>query len=986
MKNLTLLICLLLYSLATFSTHISGGEVGYECIGPRTWKVTLTLYKDCGGIPLCSNSSCQQTMTARPNTTLNPAGCSATPNQVNFNVSLIKVQDIGLASIAVCGNSAKNGCTNMGAVQPGTNNPSTELYVFEGTLNLNLPSLNVANTCSYWDIYWEVCCRNAGIANIISSSSTGIRIGATINIFWQSGSGCKNSSPIFKNEPVAAACSGELASISLGAIDPDFDSLSFEIGPAYNNGGQSVIYQTPFSATYPFPLNSALPPHSNYPQPNGPFIVIDSAKGDISFRPINNNPNNLLGVINIIVKQWATNSNGVPILVGLTQREVQLQIFNCLSNYPPRFTTSPSLPFGQPKTNYVIASGDQLCFTITAKDSDVYPNIPRFDTTFITWNEGIVRPGKLSFVPTYTITSSLPRPREDSWQFCWQTDTSDERAKPYYFTVNALDNRCPNPGRVQTTFSILVSPKLEFRINQRNLGCGSHQILVYKHPSFRRLSSGSIKIAQKANDVNFLFGSRVVAPIDINPIQQPQDSVGQPRLMFIDSFRYESAGKYYIRFEYQIEGSSVLFTAMDSIEVNTADIFKPTILAKTDTNICEGNHVLLEVGFNKPAYKYQWVRNNSPIFNANQFNHIDSVTGVYSLLISDTLLGCTNFTNVIRVVVKPNPEVISTTPGVRCGGGNLLLKATPNSGTIRWYVNLTGGGVIATGEEINITNLNNTKTFYAEAFALGCKSPIRVPVLATIASLPIVDTIFGSSMALIPGTNYTYKVNALNDHNYLWTIENGVIIGSQTLDSVVVNWISPGQGKVSVNVTNINNCADSANLSVSIINPLPVVLSFTPTTAKTGDTISITGNYFNSTTQVMFGGVQARNFTVLSNTSIAAIVDTGATGDVMVTTPSGNASLAGFIFQKNTGLNESLLDNVVVFPNPVTDQLQIELNSVTSAIKIEVRDIAGKLILSDNIPSGSKTRMIDLNDLTPSVYLLHLSSSNSSKIIKLIKY
>jgi len=78
--------------------------------------------------------------------------------------------------------------------------------------------------------------------------------------------------------------------------------------------------------------------------------------------------------------------------------------------------------------------------------------------------------------------------------------------------------------------------------------------------------------------------------------------------------------------------------------------------------------------------------------------------------------------------------------------------------------------------------------------------------------------------------------------------------------------------------------------------PAPTIASFTPTTAGTGATITITGTNLTGATAVSFGGVAASLFTVNSSTSITAAVATGASGTVSVTTPGGIATLSGFSF------------------------------------------------------------------------------------------
>ena len=75
--------------------------------------------------------------------------------------------------------------------------------------------------------------------------------------------------------------------------------------------------------------------------------------------------------------------------------------------------------------------------------------------------------------------------------------------------------------------------------------------------------------------------------------------------------------------------------------------------------------------------------------------------------------------------------------------------------------------------------------------------------------------------------------------------------------------------------------------------PPPTITSFKIAACpNTIDTIKGTG--FIGATAVSFGGVAAKSFAVINDTTIAATVDSGASGKVTVTTPNGIASLAGF--------------------------------------------------------------------------------------------
>jgi hypothetical protein len=74
----------------------------------------------------------------------------------------------------------------------------------------------------------------------------------------------------------------------------------------------------------------------------------------------------------------------------------------------------------------------------------------------------------------------------------------------------------------------------------------------------------------------------------------------------------------------------------------------------------------------------------------------------------------------------------------------------------------------------------------------------------------------------------------------------------------------------------------------------PTISSFAPTTVFSGDSVTITGTNFTGATAVSFGGEDASWFEVANATTIKAVVGSGASGEVKVTTPMGSAKLGGF--------------------------------------------------------------------------------------------
>ena len=70
---------------------------------------------------------------------------------------------------------------------------------------------------------------------------------------------------------------------------------------------------------------------------------------------------------------------------------------------------------------------------------------------------------------------------------------------------------------------------------------------------------------------------------------------------------------------------------------------------------------------------------------------------------------------------------------------------------------------------------------------------------------------------------------------------------------------------------------------------IPAITSYTPTSGGEGTVVTITGTDFTGATEVKFGATDAASFSVDSLVQITAVVGTGSTGKVSVSTPGGTA-------------------------------------------------------------------------------------------------
>jgi len=78
--------------------------------------------------------------------------------------------------------------------------------------------------------------------------------------------------------------------------------------------------------------------------------------------------------------------------------------------------------------------------------------------------------------------------------------------------------------------------------------------------------------------------------------------------------------------------------------------------------------------------------------------------------------------------------------------------------------------------------------------------------------------------------------------------------------------------------------------------PPPVITSFTPNSSSPGSVVTIIGTNLSNAAAVSFGGTPAASFNVVNSTTISAVVLTGSSGVVSVTTPGGTGTLGGYTF------------------------------------------------------------------------------------------
>ena len=173
------------------------------------------------------------------------------------------------------------------------------------------------------------------------------------------------------------------------------------------------------------------------------------------------------------------------------------------------------------------------------------------------------------------------------------------------------------------------------------------------------------------------------------------------------------------------------------------------------------------------------------------------------------------------------------------------------------------------------------------------------------------DKVAAQTFTTISPTEYKINVFLIGGNEYKFISQNGLWgnnWGIKTQDDPT----EINGGPFTFNSNNIKAPAVTGTYTIDVnfaINiftvklastPKVVISSFYPTSAATGDSVTIKGLDFTGATDVSFGGTPATYFSVLNDSTIKAVVGKAASGTIQVTAPDGNGILAGFNYNSNT--------------------------------------------------------------------------------------
>jgi len=309
-----LLVVLACFCERASAWHIIGGELYYKHIGGNTYLITVKVFRDCytvNGAPyddplflgVYNGTSLVQTISI------------PFPGSVHLPITLDDP----------CLTAPPDVCV--------------EQAIYTATVTFdNIPASGL-------QIVYQRCCRNATILNIWTPADVGTTYVATIRPSAVASG--DNSSPYFKNYPPISICANHPLVFDHSAVDPDGDSLVYELCTPYEGATAGQPQPIP-AGPPPYDFITFKPPYSESNMLGGnPAMHIDPQTGMLYAEP------DAVGqfVVGVCVKEYR---DGV--LIGENRRDFQFNVVECQPVVEAKFkatTETSTLP-----ADTIIVCGD----------------------------------------------------------------------------------------------------------------------------------------------------------------------------------------------------------------------------------------------------------------------------------------------------------------------------------------------------------------------------------------------------------------------------------------------------------------------------------------------------------------------------------------------------------------------------------------------------------------------------------------------------
>ncbi|MBL4658498.1 MAG: hypothetical protein JKX73_10890, partial [Flavobacteriales bacterium] len=709
-----------LFSQNVSATHLMGGNLSYKYLGDTdsdgnfNYTITFKTYINCFS-PFWGGAFPETNLSVRIyEGVAEPVG--STPLITTLNMPLTDSNKIQL--------NLPNNCS-----------VGTSVCIYEVTYEMEV---DLPLSFQGYHLYYSRCCRNAGIINLNNPGGQGMIFHAYIPP-----SLVENSSPVFSDLPVPFLCEGDTQSIINTAFDQDGDQLIFSLVHPYNDGVAS-----PNPLTWPLPLVTYEFGYSKTdPFGVGGYAFINGATGYSEYL----SPDTGKYVVAVEIREFRNSQ-----LIGITRRDMQLQIISCPANPAPSLSNIS----GSGTTQYTIDEGDTLCFPIIFTD--------QFGDTL---TMDIVSPIFDGLITSPPATAATPVTADSIVQsnFCWNTACGQGQGLPYLFTVSVRDNGCP-PKTKDVVYEISVDPFLgpTTIVGVTNV-CPFETGLTYQVPPI----PGATYAWAITN------GTQV--------------SGGTTNSIVVD---WDNTGLGIV----QLTTTSYLGCVDGPITLNVTVHPYPNTDAGPDQFLCSADTAQLGTA---PTFGYNYIWSpgtgmtdstsaNPVIILSNATAFHDTI--FYTVTTSSLLTSCVQ-SDTVMVVISPAPSADAGTDVTFCSGGSASIGSAGLAGYSYMWIPGTGlTDSTAANTTISLTNLGITPDtlnyiIVATDTAPACYTRDTVQVI--VRASPVSNA--GADLSFCSGSSDTLGASDITEYSYVWTPATGLsddtivdpIVSLTNLDTII---------------------------------------------------------------------------------------------------------------------------------------------------------------------------------------------------------
>jgi gliding motility-associated-like protein len=251
---------------------------------------------------------------------------------------------------------------------------------------------------------------------------------------------------------------------------------------------------------------------------------------------------------------------------------------------------------------------------------------------------------------------------------------------------------------------------------------------------------------------------------------------------------------------------------------------------------CEGSSTVLTSYFTSGN---QWYRNNTLLNGQNQTTLTVTQQGYYQVKVNTG--GGVLISDSIFIQVYPSAQLPVVNDTAVCKGSSLNLSVQGND-TYKWYNEITGGSIIASGNNFVQTNVLTPFSLYLDAVTVnGCSATIREKIQVNVNPLPTVD--FTYNVELDNGNYITTFNHSCNGADYYSWNFNG--LDTSNLETPQYTFSMDGVYSINLTATNTQTgCSNSIqkNVDIHVKTDLFIPTTFTPNNDGKNDLFRVRGS------------------------------------------------------------------------------------------------------------------------------------------------